>query len=100
MDRTAMLRWLVPGLLAGGLIVLLGLLISLSDFGTDDPTASTRPSGGNPVAGGTSTAGGDATGMSEPTASGLPSIDADEWKSGPGGLKIWDVVEGEGGCRP
>ena len=28
------------------------------------------------------------------------SLDSDEWKDGPEGLKIWDVVEGDGEVCP
>ena len=98
MDKTAMLRWLVPGLLAGGLIVLLGVLISLSDFGPETPDTSAEPNGS--TVSGPSSVPADSTGMSDPTAAGLPPVDAAGWRPGPGGMKIWDVTEGEGAPVP
>lgn len=98
MERKAMLQWLIPAALAGLLIVLVAVLVTMSDYG---PPPGTNVSQQGPA--GTTTPPpitGDATGMSEPTPAGLPDLQASEWKPGPGEVKIWDVTEGEGDPVP
>ena len=99
MDKKQMLQWLIPAVSAGGILVLIGILVALSDFGPSPSTASTRS--GTPLPPPPLAASGDASGMSPATAAGLPPVDSPEWKPGPGAMKIWDVVEGSGEpCPP
>lgn len=95
MDRKVMLQWLVPASMAGLLIVLLGVLVSISDY--KDPGAPpTGPGATAAVPVPQTPITGDASGMSSTDASGLPPVDAENWKPGPGAMKVWDVREGEG----
>lgn len=95
MDRKAMLQWLIPASMAGILIVLLGVLVSISDY--KEPGAPTTGLNINVSAPTTSApVSGDASGMASPDTQGLPPVDAADWKPGPGEMKVWDVQEGEG----
>jgi hypothetical protein len=85
MDRKKLLQVLLPAAAAGGMVLLVGLLIALGDGGSSAPT--TKGADGKPVA-----AGGDDSGMSDS----IPPLDAPEWKDQGNGLKVWDVKEGEG----
>ena len=98
MDKKQILQWLIPAVSAGAILVLIGILIALSDFGPSPSTAPTRT--GNTPLPPASAVSGDASGMSPATPAGLPPVDAPEWKAGPGAMKIWDVVEGSGDPCP
>jgi hypothetical protein len=77
MDRKKMLQVLLPAGAAGGMVLLVGLLIALGDGGSSAATGKDLDTG----------------------YSGTPPfpLDAPEWKpAGSGGLKIWDVKEGTG----
>jgi hypothetical protein len=80
MDRKKLLQVLLPAGAAGGMVLLVGLLIALGDSGSTAPTAKGQAGGGgNPF--------------------GKPPfpLDAPEWKPlGTSGLKVWDVTEGSG----
>jgi hypothetical protein len=78
MDRKKMLQVLLPAGAAGGMVLLVGLLIALGDGGSSAATDKGQ-AGGNPF--------------------GTPPfpLDAPEWKPvGNAGLKVWDVKEGTG----
>jgi FKBP-type peptidyl-prolyl cis-trans isomerase len=83
MERNKILQVLVPAGAAAAVVVLIGVLIALSDWG-----GSSAPSG----KGKSGTAALDDAGMTDT----LPPLDAPEWKPGPGQMLIWDVKEGEG----
>jgi hypothetical protein len=79
MDRKKMLQVLLPAAAAGGMVLLVGLLIALGDSGSTTPTSGkdkeTASTFGNPP---------------------FP-LDAPDWKPvGTAGLKVWDVKEGTG----
>jgi hypothetical protein len=79
MDRKQLLQVLLPASAAGGMVLLVGLLIALGDSGSTVATAKGQAAGGNPL--------------------GKPPfpLDAPEWKPvGTGGLKVWEVKEGSG----
>ncbi|HVK17880.1 MAG TPA: FKBP-type peptidyl-prolyl cis-trans isomerase [Fimbriiglobus sp.] len=83
MDRKKMLQVLLPASAAGGMVLLVGLLIALGDGGTPTATTKDQAAGGNPF--------------------GKPPfpVDAPEWKPlGTAGLKVWDVKEGTGDPIP
>jgi hypothetical protein len=79
MDRKKLLQVLLPAGAAGGMVLLVGLLIALGESGSTTPTAKGQAASGNPF--------------------GKPPfpVDAPEWKPlGTAGLKVWDVQEGTG----
>lgn len=84
MDRKKMLQVLLPAGAAGGMVLLVGLLIALGDGGSSDATVKGKD--GKPAAVV------DDSGMSDS----VPPLDAPEWKEQASGLKVWDVTEGEG----
>lgn len=94
MDKKQMMNVLVPALAAAAVVVLVGLLIVSGDGG---PGSS--GSGKDAAASARQVAAADRndSGMSD----GLPPTDTPEWKPGPGGMKVWDVREGDGEpCPP
>jgi FKBP-type peptidyl-prolyl cis-trans isomerase FkpA len=79
MDRKKLLQVLLPAGAAGGMVLLVGLLIALGDGGSTAATNQGQAGGENPF--------------------GKPPfpLDAPEWKPvGNAGLKVWDVKEGTG----
>ncbi len=87
MDRKKLLQVLLPAAAAGGMVLLVGLLIALGDGGSSAVTSKSTGEAGPRRA-----ASFDDAGMSDT----LPPVDAAEWKPGPGLMKVWDVAEGEG----
>jgi FKBP-type peptidyl-prolyl cis-trans isomerase len=82
-----MLQVLSPAVGAAAIVLLIAVLISMGD-------TTTTPTNKGPTSQSTSAtpAVGDDTGMSDT----VPSLDAPEWKTVTGGMKVWDVKEGEG----
>ena len=91
MERNKMLQVLVPAAAAAGVVLLVGVLIGMSDW--SGPPASGKDAGKGK---GAAAAGGDDAGMTDA----LPPLDAAEWKDAPGGMKQWDVKEGDGDPCP
>jgi peptidylprolyl isomerase len=83
-EKSKMMRVLVPALAAAGVVVLIGVLVAMSDWG--GPTHPTLKS----KKGGLDTA--DDTGMTDT----VPPLDAEGWMTLPTGVRYWDVKEGEG----
>lgn len=81
-----MLQILLPAAAAAGVVILVGILISTSDWG--DSKTTERGKDGKIKTRIT----GDDSGMSDS----MPPLEAPEWKPAEGGMKIWDVKEGEG----
>lgn len=90
MDRKKMLQVLLPAGAAGGMVLLVGLLIALGDGGSTATTANIREKTSQRAAAF------DDSGMTDT----LPDVTAPEWKAGPGLMKVWDVAEGEGDPCP
>lgn len=94
-NKEQMMKIVVPALAISVILVLVGLLIGLQGDKDDPKKPGTKPGNGPPPVPLKAT--GDDSGMSD-TA---PPADAAEWKEIGGGLKIWDVKEGEGEpCPP
>ena len=96
MEKSQIQKVLVPGLAIASLIVLIGLLIGLKSEPTVAPKSKGGPVPPTPLK---------PSQTSESNADGttliVPPIDAPEWKPlGETGLKIWDVVEGNGDEAP
>ena len=96
MDKKGILRVLGPGLAAAFVVLLIGLLVTSSEWNADAPAAGPGkpPGGASPGGKRAMVAMGDANdaGMSDS----LPPTDAPEWKDIGDGLKMWDVKLGEG----
>ena len=92
MDKKQMMNVLVPAVAAAAVVILVGLLIVSGDGGT--PAGTGKDAGGSPRA--VAAADRNDSGMSDS----LPPTDAPEWKPGPGGMKVWDVKEGDGEACP
>lgn len=90
MDRKKMLQVLLPAGAAGGMVLLIGLLIALGDGGSSAATGKEKEKTNQRAAAF------DDSGMTDT----LPPADAPEWKAGPGLMKVWDVAEGEGDPCP
>lgn len=88
MDKKQMMNVLVPALAAAAVVVLVGLLIVSGDGGV--AAGSGKDAGGSARM--VAVADRNDSGMSTT----LPPTDAPEWKPAPGGMKMWDVKEGEG----
>ncbi len=92
MEKSQIQKVLVPGLAIASIILIVGLLVGLK---SETPVATKGKGGPVPLTpikpSQTSESNADGTTLI------VPSIDAPEWKSfGETGLKIWDVVEGNG----
>ena len=85
MDKKTMTQVLVPAAAAAGVVLLVGVLIALGNGGGADSATTKAAASGFDTTGTTLT---------------LPPLDAPEWKPGPGGMQVWDVVEGGGDALP
>ena len=93
MEKKQMMNVLVPALAAAAVVILVGLLIFSGDAGSTTTTG--KDAGGNPRA--VVTADRNDSGM----ADSLPPTDAPEWQPAAGGMKQWDVKDGDGEpCPP
>ena len=83
-----MVQILVPALAAAGVVVLIGVLVAVSDWGGPNKTT---------VKGKQNSFGSDDdAGMSDS----VPPLDADGWRTLPSGIRKWEVKEGEGDPCP
>jgi FKBP-type peptidyl-prolyl cis-trans isomerase len=88
-EKNKMVQVLVPALAAAGVVVLIGVLVAMSDWGA---AAKSTAKGKQ-----TSSGSDDDAGMSDA----IPPLDAPDWKTLPSGIRTWDVKEGEGDpCPP
>ncbi len=96
MEKSQIQKVLIPGLAIASIIVLIGLLIGLKSESTVAPKSKGGPVPPTPIKPSqTSDFNADGTTLK------VPPIDAPEWKPfGENGLKIWDVVEGNGDVAP
>jgi peptidylprolyl isomerase len=87
-EKNKMVQVLVPALAAAGVVVLIGVLVAMSDWG--GPAKATGKAKGNVAASD------DDSGMSDS----IPPLDDEGWKNLPSGVRFKDVKEGEGEpCR-
>lgn len=94
-NKEQMMKIVVPALAISVILVLVGLLISMQ--GDKEPPPKKGDKSNPKTAGPALNRNGDDTGMVDSA----PSAEAPEWKEIGEGLKIWDVVEGEGDpCPP
>lgn len=91
-NKEQMVKIVVPALAIATILVLVGLLIGLQGDKDDPKKKSAKP--GQPNA--PTAVPGDDSGMSD----GPPPSDAPDWKDIGGGLKIWDVTEGQAEACP
>lgn len=93
MDRTQLLKVLLPAASAGVLVLFIGLLItSNNQNGPPGSGEKSKDKNSSKIS-----IPPDAEGMSDS----LPPADGDEWQPLADGIKYWDVVEGEGDeCKP
>lgn len=86
MEKNKMMQVLVPAIAAAAVVVLIGVLVAMSDWGGAKPTGK----------------GGKKSGVSteqvndEGMVDDLPSLEDPAWKTRPDGMRVWDVKEGEG----
>lgn len=93
-NKEQMMKIVVPALAISVVLVLVGLLIGLQGD-KEEPKKEPVKSGGQAVRPKPNVTGDD-TGMSDSA----PPAESTEWKEIGGGLKIWDLKEGEGDpCR-
>jgi FKBP-type peptidyl-prolyl cis-trans isomerase len=90
MERKKMLQVLIPAAAVAGVVLLIGVLVSLGN-GTADGKDKDKAKGSH------RSAAFDDAGM----ANVIPPLDAPDWKPGPGQMRVWEVAEGEGEpCPP
>jgi peptidylprolyl isomerase len=87
-EKNKMVQVLVPALAAAGVVVLIGVLVAVSDWG-----GAAKPTGKGKV---NAAASDDDAGMSDT----IPPLDGEGWKTLPSGVRYLDVKEGEGDPCP
>lgn len=80
-----MTQVLVPALAAAAVVILIGVLVAMSDWGGPDKTTVKAAKHG-------AAGSGDDAGMADK----IPPLDAEGWKTMPNGVRFWDVTEGTG----
>ncbi len=94
-NKEQMMKIVVPALAISVALVIIGLLIGMQGDKDEPKKGTTKP--GGPAMAGIPPVAADDEGMTNSA----PLADAPEWKDIGGGLKIWDVKEGDGEvCKP
>ena len=96
MDKKRILQVLGPGVAAAAVVLLVGLLITASDWAEPGQGKAGKNTPLPPVAAGKGAAVAQDQANDSGMSDSLPPTETPEWKDAGGGMKLWDVVAGTG----